>query len=215
MGEYSRVQRVFECAVVGVFCLLAAWGLTRIPLSLWLLPVAVCAWLATDLLSGLVHWAFDTWGSTRTRFFGPWFIRSFREHHLDPRAMAGHDFVETNGSSAIAAMPLALLGIGLAPGQLQAFVVFLALGALFANQCHRWAHLRAAERPAFARLAQRLRLSLSPEVHRLHHARPHDSYYCTASGWMNRGLEGVGFFRWMERGVWLVGRVVPRRDEVG
>jgi ubiquitin-conjugating enzyme E2 variant len=214
MGEYTRGQRVFETTVIAVFCALAAYCLIRMSGSILTVAcAALVAWLATDFFSGLVHWAFDTWGSVRTRFVGAWFIRSFREHHLDPRAMARHDFVETNGSSAVAALPLLVLGIVMDPGFGQALVTFLALGALVANQCHKWAHLRREERGSLVRLLQRSGLTLSPEVHRRHHARPHDSHYCTASGWMNAPLEAVGFFRGLEAGIAGLTRVRPRRDE--
>lgn len=214
MGEYSRIQRAFETAVIAVFCALATYCLVRMNASVpVVVGAALVAWLATDFASGLVHWAFDTWGSTRTRFVGAWFIRSFREHHLDPRAMARHDFVETNGSSAVAAMPFLVLGAVMESGFLQAFVTFLALGALVANQCHKWAHLRQEERGPVVRLLQRLGLTLSPEVHRRHHARPHDSHYCTASGWMNAPLEVVRFFRGLEAGIVGLTRAAPRRDE--
>ena len=44
------------------------------------------AWTA-DLVTGVVHWACDTWGSTRTPVVGGTLIRAFREHHEAPRAM--------------------------------------------------------------------------------------------------------------------------------
>ena len=44
-----------------------------------------------------------TWGDDHTRWIGPSLIRSFREHHRDPRAMLGHDWIEVNREPAIAA----------------------------------------------------------------------------------------------------------------
>lgn len=32
----------------------------------------------------------------------------------------------------------------------------------------------------------------------VHHVRPHDRYYCSVTGWMNRPLTAVGFFESME-----------------
>lgn len=118
--------------------------------------------------------------------------------------MTKHDFVETNGSSAIAALPLLAAGVampvegfGWALGQ--AFLVFLALRGLIANQCHKWGHMRQAELGPVVRLSQQMRLVLSPAIHRHHHARLHNSHYCTANGWMNGPLETGGFFRGLER----------------
>ena len=60
-----------------------------------------------------------------------------------------------------------------------------------ANQCHKWAHMAGSGIPAAARLAQRLRLILPPDLHRRHHTPPHDSHYCTASGWLNGPLDSL------------------------
>jgi len=65
-----------------------------------------CGWLLADLMSGLLHWAFDSWGTVRTPLPGKAFIRPFREHHGDPKSMLAHDFVELNGASCVACIPL-------------------------------------------------------------------------------------------------------------
>ena len=164
---------------------------------------ALAGWIAADFVSGLVHWGFDTWGSVRTPFLGPRFIRPFREHHYDPRAMAGHDFVETNGASCIAGLPVVVATATMpmdSPASItsQAFLLFTALGVLMTNQFHKWAHQDAAEVPAAARFAQRMRLVLHPEHHRRHHTAPFDSHYCTTTGWLNAPLQRIALFRRVE-----------------
>ena len=206
--SYEPKHRFLEATALVLFGALGLWCAWRMAgTPAWLIvPAALGAWIATDFFSGLVHWAGDTWGSARTPCVGPWFIRPFREHHDDPLAMTKHDFVETNGSSAIAGLPLLLAGAALpieGPGSAfsQAFLLFLALGGLVANQCHKWAHMKEANLPALVALGQRMRLILPPKTHRRHHARPHDTHYCTASGWMNEVLERSAFFRRIERGI--------------
>lgn len=214
MRRYTGATRIAETMAIAVCAALALCCLRRVAsLPIWVLGLsALLAWLATDFASGLVHWAGDTWGSVRTPLVGAWFIRPFREHHDDPRAMTHHDFVETNGASAVAGVPL-LVGALLLPDESSfapSFLFFLALGGLLANQCHKWAHESPSNRPHLATLAQRAGLILRPEAHRRHHARPHDSHYCTASGWANRALESMRFFRTAERLVTALTRLQPR-----
>lgn len=200
MASYSRTQRLLESLAVGAFVLLLAWSLWRsAALPAWQLAAAALAgWLAADFLSGLVHWALDTFGSVRTPLVGPWFIRPFREHHDDPQAMARHDFVETNGSSCLGALPLLVAAALLPVSAAQAFCGFASLGLLLTNQCHKWAHLQAGP---LVKLAQRCGLILRPEHHRIHHQPPYASHYCTASGWMNAPLQAAGFWRAAEHAV--------------
>ena len=130
--------------------------------------------------------------------------------------MTRHDFIETNGASCVAALPplaaAALLPVeGQASAFAQALLFFSALGLLLANQCHKWAHADPAQLGPLVRGVQRLRLVLSPAHHRLHHAKPFDSHYCTASGWLNVPLGAIGFFRLLESVIGKVCGATPRR----
>jgi len=201
-ATYGRSQRLLEYAAIALFALLAAWSLGRLAAATQLhffavvLAAAPCGWLAADLLSGLLHWAFDSWGSVSTPFIGKAFIRPFREHHVDPQAMTRHDFVETHGASCLACLPL-LAATGLMPLATwpwilaQALLLFIALGALATNQCHKWAHMDENATPAAVRWAQRRRLVLPREHHRLHHMAPFDSHFCMSSGWLNAPLDAL------------------------
>jgi hypothetical protein len=203
-GESPHVatpSRLIDIAAVAVFAVLAAAASYRflahadLPGPL-VLAAVLAAWVATDLFSGLVHWAFDSFGSIRTPILGRQFIQPFREHHVDEHAITRHGFAETNGASCLAALP-AVGAAALVPlaspawAFAQAFLLFSALGVLATNQCHKWAHSDPDRVPRLARLAQRLRLVLGPEEHRRHHVRPFDTHYCTASGWLNALLNAL------------------------
>jgi ubiquitin-conjugating enzyme E2 variant len=183
---YGRGLRALECASIALFALLAACSLARLaaaPLTA-LLAVPV-AWVAADLLSGLLHWACDTFGSVHTPVVGRAFIRPFRAHHADPEEMTRHDFVETHGASCFAALPLAAAACLVPWPFLQALLACTALGALATNQCHKWAHMDEAATPPLVRWLQRRGLVLPREHHRLHHTAPFDTHFCMSCGWLN------------------------------
>jgi len=182
-------MRAVEIGACLLFFLLLGISIEKIQITPLMLPVAaLLGWLLADLLSGLVHWALDTFGSVRTPFFGPAFIRPFREHHAEPEAMTRHDFIEVNGASCLGCLPL--LGSSLfLEDFLHSLVVCTSLGILFTNQCHKWAHLEHP--PVFIKKLQTIGLILTANEHRQHHTPPYDSHFCTASGWLNRPLNAL------------------------
>ena len=64
------------------------------------------AYLAADVLSGLVHAVCDNLGSVDTPVVGQKFIRSFREHHTDPLDMTRGDFVRVNADNFLVCLPV-------------------------------------------------------------------------------------------------------------
>jgi hypothetical protein len=160
------------------------------PLAFHLLAVpvhVVVAYLLADLMSGLVHFAADTFGSRRTPIVGPMFVAPFRDHHTDPNEITTHDLVDTNGNTAVPAM-MPLLAMNVLPVQaaawawhLGAFTLALCSFGLLTNQVHKWAH--SASPPALAAWAQRKNLILSPTRHARHHEAPFESHFCITSGW--------------------------------
>jgi plasmanylethanolamine desaturase len=152
---------------------------------------------AADLVSGLVHWAADTYGSAETPIFGG-FVGTFRVHHTDQADIARHDVIEANADvfSFSAPVHLATLALVQSPFWLSfAFGLFLA--SYPSSQLHKWAHLQ--RRPPFIERLQRWGLLLSPERHALHHAGRHDRGYCITTGWLNALLDRARFFRSLER----------------
>jgi ubiquitin-conjugating enzyme E2 variant len=171
--------------------------------------------LAADLASGLAHWALDTWGNTQTPIFGP-FIRSFREHHVDQCAITRHDFIETNGDSCLVVTPIILMATFLHTGTVlstgvAAYVIALGVAVAYTNQIHKWSH--QASQPPFVRVLMNLGIILSPAVHRVHHRGAHDEYYCITTGWLNRPLNAIDFWRRMECAIQRIFGAVPRQDD--
>ena len=216
-GTAPSFRRV-EIASFVVFPLLALalvsrmWGSLASPT--FVLLAIVAGFFGADLLSGVSHWFFDTWFSPDTPFIGRAFVRTFREHHVDPTAICRHDFVETNGSNMLAGGIIVLVGhLVESAGEDFAAAVLLVTALLSSatSQIHKWAH---AERvPRAVAWLQRARLVLSREAHAAHHAAPYDRAYCITSGCLNDTLHRVGFFRGIERLAQTMG-AVPRRDEI-
>lgn len=177
--------------------------------ALVLVGTAGTGMLLADLVSGLVHWGFDTWGTETTPVLGRSFIRPFREHHVDPLGITRHDWIETNGNNAIGTLPVLLLGLALPPGPAAAVCGWLAFWVMATNQIHKWAHQPSV--PAPVAWLQRNGLVLGKAHHATHHAAPHDGAYCITLGLFNPLLDAVGFFRGLERAIGTVTGARPSR----
>jgi ubiquitin-conjugating enzyme E2 variant len=214
---YSRSHRALEIVSIVVFFAalvsLACQTAEAVEGSNYRLPLGLSVlggYVLSDILSGIAHWAGDTVGDEHTPFFGPRFVTPFRQHHVDPMAITRHDFIETNGNNCITSVPILAAMVWVmprSPGWGLYLCVLLASAAFFVfctNQFHKWAHAEYA--PPLARWLQRNYIILSPQHHAIHHAAPHDKYYCITVGWMNPVLHHLHFFRACEA---VVGWVVP------
>ena len=185
-----------------------------------LLCGALAGVLVADFVTGVVHWACDTWGDVRTRWLGPGLITSFREHHRDPSAMLDHDWIEVNGeAAAAAATAFALMTLPISQVWLSEHAFAAGFGwagvscGALANQLHQWAH--QPRPPAAISSLQRAGLILSRERHAVHHRAPNTSAYCISTGWSNALLDVLGFWRALECAITRLTGAEPRAHAAG
>jgi len=185
----------------------------------------VAAMLFADFAGGLVHWSCDTWGTLNSPLVGNSFIRSFREHHVDPYAITRHDWFEANGDSCMVTIPVIAYvatqtGLPYVPDETVAlykflcvWLTFVAFWVMMTNQIHKWAHQLESQCPTWVKYLQKSRLILSRPHHNVHHTDPFDAYYCITNGWTNSFLMKIGFWR---RAEWVVSKITglkPREDD--
>ena len=143
----------------------------------------VGAHLFVDLVALLTHVTLDNYFTPQTRGIG-YAIYFFREHHVDPHAMFGRSYSESNYENILAG--IAWMAVWLPfelPPAASLFVGWAALGAAYVTEIHRWAHLDAP--PAPARWLQRSGIIVNREHHERHHEDPR-YHYGLYAGWIDR-----------------------------
>ena len=179
---------------------LAGLYLSPAELSAVALVACVSGYLFADFSSGVIHWAFDNYGSETLPLIGPAFIRPFRHHHAAPEDLCHHGFVQLNGNNCLVSLPMfwlasrpamspdgaaVSLGLGL-------FCLSTAWCVFGTNQFHAWAH--SPQPPGWVARLQTIGLVLNPEHHSRHHTHPHNQAYCITSGLMDAALQRLAFF---------------------
>ncbi len=114
--SYGPGHRALEISSIGFVFLSLGLLAVRIGRVYWdshnlwgLGTAALTGYLLADFISGFVHWAGDTIGDAETPIFGPNFVTPFRYHHVDPKEITRHDFIETNGNNCIVVAPVLVL----------------------------------------------------------------------------------------------------------
>jgi len=226
--QYTKTKRAGEIISVSLYGIFLCISLYRLlttqgifePQSLLILAVSnILSMALADLFSGLAHWGADTWGNFDTPVVGKSFIRSFREHHVDPLRITQHDFIETNGDNCMITVPfLGYLAFGatirtdsMSDIFLVSFFLMLCVWVSLTNQIHKWSH--TLKPPKYITLLQEWNIILSRKDHQIHHHTPFDRYYCITNGWLNPILGAIGFWKRMEVAITALTGAIPRQDD--
>ena len=227
--HYTWRKQLLELCSVLVFSALLSLMLARLVRQVDLRANAVLlgtafllSMAAADLVSGLVHWLADTWGTVDVPILGPTLVKNFREHHSDPKALTRKGLVETNGDNCMILLPaqvgalfMPLEGVGPEWIFAYGFVFSFVFWIMVTNQVHKWAHMELDELSWPVRALQRIRIFLPKTEHDIHHTIPFESHYCITNGWMNAILAKSGFFRFLERATFRVTGAIPRENDIG
>jgi plasmanylethanolamine desaturase len=226
-GYSSTYRKVEVGGIVAFFSLTFAIGVKAWPVAkerpVFTAVALFVGFLMADFVSGFVHWMADTWGSTKLKYIGQSLVRPFREHHIVPKAMTLHDYVETNGNNCLISIPVAAMCL-MAPLHISGFeslAYFLMVSngsmifwVMMTNQFHKWAHFERHELPAIVVTLQDMRLILHPSHHQIHHTAPFDRYYCITTGWLNWPLSKIRFFKTLEKILQRTTGMIPRVDDI-
>jgi ubiquitin-conjugating enzyme E2 variant len=175
---------------------------------------------AADLVSGVLHWAFDTYFSDRNTLIKRT-VLIVREHHVFPERIFRYGLWREAGTvswfAAIGAAPVHAIAwaapaipSGLRFALIVAALTF-ALELTFMLQFHKAGH--RPRRGRTIRALQRMRLLLAPEHHLTHHAGRHDVNYCLINGIADDTLGRVGFFRFLEVAIQAATGAIAREHD--
>jgi ubiquitin-conjugating enzyme E2 variant len=162
-----------------------------------------------DFLTGLAHWAEDTYCLDGYPLVGKLICEPNIDHHVDPTLMVKTGtFVSRNKLQWLACLGAFLFLWFLGLGGITAFTVLLI--ASFGNEVHRWNHTNDVNK--FAAFIKDSGLIQSRRQHSLHHRPPNTSYYCVLGSLTNSVLEFFDFWRKLEWALKSVFGLTPKRE---
>ena len=172
-----------------------------------LAEILLCVLIA-DFLSGLFHWAEDSYGKPEWPIIGKSIIAPNLLHHDQPRAMLVNSWYRSADVQILMALWSSL--VLLITGLLTWWVVLVLAVVVNANELHKWAHRTKAENGRFITWLQDHGLIQSRAHHGRHHGGARNSHYCTVTPWLNPLLDRGGFWRGIESGIRRCTGVGPR-----
>jgi plasmanylethanolamine desaturase len=151
--------------------------------------------LLSDLITGLVHWAEDTYARPDHKWLG-WIGRDNLLHHHQPRAFLVKNWFQSSWDLLL--IGAIVIAVASAFDRLTWEVwLFVAL-TVNANQFHKWTHRASREKPLPVIWLQKLYVLQTARHHGKHHHGEKNSHYCVITNFLNPILEEIEFWRRLE-----------------
>ena len=153
--------------------------------------------LSADLISGLVHWAEDTFWTETTPVLGRWLVKPNVLHHKNGAAFIQKSWLQSSWDLLLAG--LLVFGVCWIMGLLTWQVWLFLIISVNANQIHKWNHMNRTKIPSLIKLLQKCRLLQSSAHHARHHRGEKNTHYCVITDYLNPLLDRFGFWRGLEK----------------
>lgn len=153
--------------------------------------------LLCDFITGLVHWAEDSFGTPETPIIGKLIIAPNWEHHQRGQAFLKKSWLASNWD--LYAINLIVLAVAAFFNALSWQLILACFILANANQIHKWAHIPKPEnKPKIITLLHKLQILQTTKQHGRHHRKPNDVCYCTVTNVLNPLLDSIKFWRGLE-----------------
>ena len=180
------------------------------PLTLiWIIAQVFLIWIASDFLTGLVHWWQDTYGNPTWPIIGKYVVKPNLKHHHNPRAMITVSYWNRAGASIVTAILIivALLFFNADSWQIILLFAFSSQG----NEIHAMAHRTNRENGKVIMFLQKIGIIQRRKTHGWHHKAPYDTNFCVMTEYLNPTLNRLQFFDRLEKLVFMLFRIKPLR----
>lgn len=170
------------------------------------------AWiLIADFLTGLFHWAEDTYSTNNWKepLLSQVVLPNIN-HHKQPSAIAAMGNVFTRNYVSVFLF-LCVFFVLFLIGFESLDLFCIGLLASFGNEVHVWNHRKADQNNRLIQFLQDACLVQTRAQHNKHHVTPYDRYYCTLTNVMNAALESIHFWRIVERLLFVLFSLSPAR----
>ena len=234
--KYTSAKRFFEKLFIFLFiislthniCLTYSYIklIHSVTLNLCLIIISFFGIVLADFVGGIVHWLADTYGNINWPILGI-FIISFREHHVKPSKITKYDWIGTNGDNCMVVFIISwipYLSFLILENYLnynlsnifKSFIyclwTFYSIFLSVTNQIHKASH--QIKPHLFWKFLQDHKVILSKQEHKIHHNYPFDTNYTITTGWLNRPLNKINFWKKMEFLIYVMTGVEPRVDDI-
>ena len=172
---------------------------------------AVSVVLLLDFVSGLVHWAEDTFWVEDTPVIGPWIVRPNVLHHHDASAFTRKTWLQSSWDLLTVGF-LIIAAAGYWNWLSWQVWLFVAIG-VNANQIHKWNHMPSRNVPAPVRALQKIWLLQSANHHAVHHHGEKNRHYCVVTNVLNPLLDRLRFWHGLES-IFVPMWGAPRREDL-